>query len=130
MLQAKSYWSILLVDNKLVTNNKTKANISNEYFAEQSTLLKNSSVLPINHTFLTQSGLTSLYFNEEEILKPIRALNKHKANGHDDVSIGMIKICDKSLLTLSLVLLQICNNRFIRHNFKTLICCIINVMDM
>ena len=87
-----------MVDNKLVTNIKTKANIFNNYFAEQCTLLKNSSVLPINQTFLTQSRLTSLDFNEEDILKIIRALNIHKVHGHDDISIRMIKICDKSLL--------------------------------
>ena len=113
LLQAKTYWSILktfyndkkiplipplLVDDKHVTDIKTKANIFNEYFAEQCTLLKNNSVLPINQTFLTQSRLTSLDFNEEEILKIIRALNIHKAHGHDDISIRMIKICDKSFL--------------------------------
>ena len=82
-MQAKTYWSILktfyndkkiplisplLVDNKFVTdiktNIKTKANIFNEYFAEQCTLLKNKSVLPINQTFLTQSRLTALDFNQ------------------------------------------------------------------
>ena len=66
-----------MVDDKHVTYIKTKANIFNEYFAEQCTLLKNS-VLPINQTFLTQSRLTSLDLNEEEILKIIRALNIHK----------------------------------------------------
>ena len=53
LLQAKTYWSVLktfyndkkiplipplLVDNKHVTEIKTKANIFNEYFAEQCTL--------------------------------------------------------------------------------------------
>ena len=66
--------------------------LSNVHFS------KNSSVLPINQTFLTQSWLTSLDFDEEEILKIIRALIIHKAHGHDDISIRMIKICDKSLL--------------------------------
>ena len=109
LLQAKTYWSIfktkkiplippLLVDGKYITDINTKANIFNEYFAEQCTLLKNNSVLPINQTFLTQSRLTSLDFNEEEILKIIRGLKIHRAYGHDDISIRMIKICDKSLL--------------------------------
>ena len=121
LLQAKTYWSILktfyndkkiplipplLVDDKHVTDIKTKANIFNEYFAEQCTLLKNNSVLPINQTFLTQSRLTSLDFSEEEILKIIRALNIHKAHGHDNISIRMIKICDKSLLKLLILLFQ------------------------
>ena len=50
--------------------------------------------------FLKQSRLNSINFNEEEILKIIRALNIRKAHGHDDLSIRMIKICDKSLLIL------------------------------
>ena len=87
-----------LVDNKFGTDIKTKANIFNEYFGDQCTPLKNISVLPINQKFLTQSRLTSLDFNEEQILKIIRALNIHKAHGHDDISIRMIKICDKSPL--------------------------------
>ena len=86
-----------MVDNKHVTDIKTKANFFNEYFAEQCTLLKNNSALPINQTFLTKSRLTSLDFSEEEVLKIIRALNIHKTHGQDDISIRMIKICDKSL---------------------------------
>ena len=80
-----------MVDNKHVTDIKTKANIFNEYFAEKCTLLKNTSVRPINQTFLTQSRLTSFDFSEEGILKIIRALNIQKAHGHDDISIRMIK---------------------------------------
>ena len=77
----------------------------NEYFADHCTLLKNSSVLPINQTFLTQLRLTSLDFNEEEIFKIIRALSTHKA--HDpDISIRMIKICDKPLLKPWILLFQ------------------------
>ena len=95
-----------MVDNKFVTDIKTKANIFNEYFSEQCTLLKNSSVLPINQRFLTQSKLTSLDFNEKEIFKIIRALNIHKAHGPDDISVRMIKICDKSLLKPLILLFQ------------------------
>ena len=47
-----------------------------------------------------------LDFNEEEILKIIRALNIHKAHGHDDISIRMIKMCDKSLLKPLILLFQ------------------------
>ena len=78
-------------DRKFVTDIKRKANIFNEYFAEQGTPLKNNTVLPINQTFLTQSRLTSLDFNEKKILKIIRALNICKAHSHDDISIRMIK---------------------------------------
>ena len=113
LLQAKTYWSILktfyndkkvplipplLVDDKFVTDIKTKANIFNKFFADQCTPLKNNIILPSNQIFLTQARLEFLDFNEGEILKIIRALNINKPHGHDDISIRMIKICDKSLL--------------------------------
>ena len=110
MLQTKTYWSILktsyndkkipqipplLVDDKFVTDMKTKAGIFNKFFAEQCTPLKHNSKFPSNQIYLTQSRLVSLNFNEDEILKIIRALNPHKAHGYDDISIRTIKICDK-----------------------------------
>ena len=113
LLQTKTYWSILktfyndkkipiipppLVNDKFVTDIQIKANIFNKFFADQCTPLKNSSSLPANQIFLTQSRLTSLDFDEDELLKIIRALNINKAHGHDDISIRMIKICDKSLI--------------------------------
>ena len=121
LLQAKTYWSILktfhnekkiplilplLVDDKFVTDIKTKACIFNKFFAKQCTPLKNDSVLPVNQIFLTQSRLSSLDFNEDEILKIIRALNIYKAHGYDDISIRMIKICDKSLTKPLIILFK------------------------
>ena len=121
LLQEKTYWSILktfyrdekiplipplLVDNKFVTDMKTRANIFNDFFVGQCTPLKNNSVLPINQKILTQSRLVSLDFNEDAILKIIRALNIHKAHGHDDISIRVIKICGKSLLNPLILLFQ------------------------
>ena len=48
----------------------------------------------------------SLDFNERELLQIIRALNINRAYGHDNISIRMIKICDKSLLKPLTVLLR------------------------
>ena len=56
--------------------------------------------------FLTQSRLSSISFNEDEILKIVRALNINKAHGHDDISIRMIKISDKSLLKPLIILFE------------------------
>ena len=121
LLQPKTYWSILktfyndkkiplipplLIKDKFVTDIKTKADIFNNFFAEQCTPLQNDSKLPPNLMFLTQSRLDSLDLNEDEILKIIRALNIHKAHGHDDISIRMIKICDKSLLKPLILLFE------------------------
>ena len=82
-----------------------KANIFNKFFAEQCTPLANDSVVPVNQIFLTQSRLNYINFNKDEILKIIRALNIHKAHDHGDISIRMIKICDKSLLKPLILLL-------------------------
>ena len=113
LLQTKAYWSILktfyndkkilvipplLVDDKFVNDIKTKGDMFNNFFAEQCTPLKNDSKLLSNQIYLTQSKLVSLDFNEDEVLKIIRSLNIHKAHGYDDISIRMIKICDKWLL--------------------------------
>ena len=76
------------------------------FFAEQCTLLKNDSKLPSNQIYLTQSKLVSLDFNEDEVLKIIRSLNIHKAHGYDDISIRMIKICDKSPLKPLIILFK------------------------
>ena len=112
LLQAKTYWSILktfyndkkiplipplLIEDKFVTDIQTKANIFNTFF---------DSLLPLNQIFLTQSRLNSLDFNEDEIIKIIRALNVNKAYGCDDISIRMIKICDKSLLKPLILLFE------------------------
>ena len=121
LLQAKTYWSILktlyngkkiplipllLVNDQFVTDMKTKADIFNKFFAEQCIPLKNDSKLPNSQIFLTQSRLSSLDFNEDEALKIIRSLNIHKAHGHDDISIRMVKVCDKSLLKPLTILFQ------------------------
>ena len=46
------------------------------------------------------------YFSNDEILKLIRSLNVHKAHGHDDISIRMIKIYEKSLVKPLIILSQ------------------------
>ena len=93
-----------MIDDKFVTDIQSKGNIFNKFFADQCIPLKNNSVLPTNQMFLTQARLGSLDFNEGEILKIIRPLNVNKAHGHDDISIRMIKICEKSLLKPLIIL--------------------------
>ena len=94
-----------MIDDKFVTDIQTKTNIFNKLFAEKCQPLNNASDLPTNQIFLTQSRLVSSDFNEGELLQIIRALNINKAHGHD-ISIRMIKICDKSLLKPLIVLFR------------------------
>ena len=95
------------LNNPLFVNDtKTKADIFNNFFAEQCTPLKNGSKLPSNQIYLTQSKLVSLDFNEDEVLKISRSLNIHKTHGYSDIPIRMIKICDKSLLKPLIILFE------------------------
>ena len=41
--------------------------------------------------------LSTIYFSEEDILKVITSLDPNKAHGHDNISIRMMKLCDKEI---------------------------------
>ena len=59
---------------------------------------------------------TSIIFNDESILKIIRALDVNKAHGHDDISIRMIKLCDKSIIPAISLIYKNCINSGIFPN--------------
>ena len=88
----------LLINNKILSGFTEKVNLFNDFFATQCTPLPNSSVLPSAISFKTQSRLSSISFEKEDILKRIRNLNVNKAHGHDKISIQMLKICDSVLV--------------------------------
>ena len=109
----KTYWSVirsccngitipiippLSVNGKIVTNFKEKANLFNKYFSSQCTPLPNDSKLPENQTYITETKLSSFDIEDEDIYKIIKTLDINKAHGHDEVSIRMLKLCDKSIV--------------------------------
>ena len=56
------------------------------------------------HVPNSAARLTSIKFDNNDILKIIRSLNVNKAHGHDGISVRMIKMCDESLVQpLSLI---------------------------
>ena len=74
-----------------------KANIFNDHFVEQCSLINNESTLA---TFVSRcnSSLSDVEITGEKILSIIRSLNVKKAHGCDDLSINMIKICDTEIV--------------------------------
>ena len=74
-----------------------KAERFNSFFAEQCSILQNSSKLPTNLAPLRHQSLTSINFSQGDILKIIQNLNPNKAHGLDKTSIRMIKIFGNSL---------------------------------
>ena len=110
---AKTYWSVLktffngrkipvipplLIDGKIVSDFKVKANKFNEFFSRQHTPHNNGSKCPEHPYFITNERLSTVVFDDHDIIKIIRALNINKSHGHDDISIRMIKICDSALV--------------------------------
>ena len=104
----KSYWTtlnkiinkkkfsnipLLLENGVFVTNFQTKANIFNNHFVEQCSLISNDSVLliPVSRC---NSSLSSVEITGSKILSIIRSLDPKKAHSWDDISINMIKLCD------------------------------------
>ena len=117
---SKTYWSILktfyngrkipiippiLKEGKLDLILKLRLTISIVFLLlSQRTPLVNNSKLPDRITYNSAARLTSIKFDNNDILKIIRSLNINKAHGHDDISVRMIKMCDESLVQpLSLI---------------------------
>ena len=111
-LNQKCYWSILKSflngkkipcitpnthNDNLITDVKEKSKLLDTFFGQQFSLIENSSTLPTCIFPKTDKSLSTIYFSEEDILKIIRSLDPNKAHGHDNISIRMIKLCDKEI---------------------------------
>ena len=112
-ISPKAYWSILKTflnnkkipcippiyhNNNYITDFKEKAQIFNDFFAKQCTLVENSSKLPTNSFKRTNNLLSTISFTKDDIAKIIKNLNPNKAHGFDMISIRMIKNCGESIL--------------------------------
>ena len=131
---AKGYWSIIktlfngkkipvippiLVNNKLVTNFKDKANIFNDFFSKQCQPIPNNSTLPSVQSFETSNRLSTVDIDSKKILKLIQGLNSSKAHVHDGISIRMLKIFGLSVITpLSLLFNNCLRDGVFPNNWK------------
>ena len=131
---AKSYWSILetfynwkkitlippiLINNKLIWNFKEKANNFNTSFASQCILVSSNSTLPLVTTTVTNVSLSSISFNDQDLLQIIHSLNINKANRYDDISIRLPKICDPTIVkVLSIIFKNCLQSRSFPNNWK------------
>ena len=103
---SKAYWSILksflnnkkislipplFYENCFITNFKENTKLFNSFFADQCSLMSNSSKLPSNFTLYTDNRLSTVTFSQDDIGKTIRSLNANKAHGHDNIRIQMLK---------------------------------------
>ena len=61
--------------------------------------MRNDSVLPTLLEHESKARFFKINFSDDQILKILRALDINKARGHDEISIRMQKLCDKSIIT-------------------------------
>ena len=85
-------------NNNFITGFKEKAQIFNNLFAKQCTLVENTSKLPIDSSKRTNNLLSTISFTKDDIANIIKNLNPNKAHGFDMISIRMLKICGDSIL--------------------------------
>ena len=98
----KSYWSILktflnnkkipcipplLRNGQFIMDFKEKAELFNDFFTRQCSLIDNNSEIPSVLTKIKCQSLSIVEFSTYDILKIIRNLNPNKAHGHDMTSI-------------------------------------------
>ena len=74
--------------NEYVTDFKKEA----KFFTKQCSLISNSSELPLNLHYTTEKCLATLNVSNNNIEKIMQKLDSNRAQGHDKISIHIIKI--------------------------------------
>ena len=99
-----------IIDNDMyISNFEKKADIFNEYFANECTINDNGSVLP-SFVSKTTALLTHVSVTREQIISITNHLSPNKAHGYDGISISMLKLCAAEIATPLLIIFQDCIN--------------------
>lgn len=111
---SKNYWSLissvlnkakvpnlppLLENGLLITDITAKAQLSNDHFVQQCTVINTGSEIPQHNASESSSPINDFPISDNKILNIIRPLNPNKAHGRDEISIRMITLSDASLVT-------------------------------
>ena len=86
------------VGNKLVADFKDKARLLNEFFVSKFAPITNDNSLARLAVLNSESSLSVVHFNNDCIHRTVRSLSINKAHGHYNISIRMIKICNKAIV--------------------------------
>ena len=84
--------------NKFVTDFRKKADLFNSFFAKQSSIIENNSVLPSSINPITDQYLANIEFTKDDIKRIICRLDPNKAHGHDVISIHMLKMFGDAII--------------------------------
>ena len=95
-------------ENRFVTNFKEKAESFKSFFAEQCSIIDNSSEIPSFLHPKTDKFLSNITLTEKDLEKVVQSLDSNKAHGHDMISIRMLKICGESTIKPLLIIYKKC----------------------
>ena len=65
---------------------------------------------------MTNAKISSIKCENKDIINVIKAFNRYKAHGYDDISIRMLKICDLAIVKPLTILLKSCISQGIFPN--------------
>ena len=88
---------LLFHENHFITDFKEKAELSNSFFSNQCSFLKNCSKPSTNPRFVGDKRLRTINFTVDNIEKIFVSLNSNKALGHNNISISVLKICGDTI---------------------------------
>ena len=119
----KKYWTVLktlmndkktplippiLIDDTFVSDFQEKAELFNNYFADQCCPIENRSQIPDTVEVITDTFLHNVEFTSNDVLNIIKSLNINKAHGYDNISIRMLKLFGESICKPLELIFQSC----------------------
>ena len=101
----------IIDDGVFISNFKKKADLFNDYFANQCIINENGSVLP---RFVPKTNVllshVYVYVTKEQISNIINNLSSNKAHGYDGISVSMLKLCAGEVACPLQIIFQDCIN--------------------
>ena len=92
-----------------MSNFQQKANIFNDYFANQCKILENGSILP-EVCYKTNESINDINIPIGNIISIINNMNSNKAGGYDGISIAMLQLCAPEVAIPLQIIFQKCIN--------------------
>ena len=97
----------LIENDKLISNFRHKANLFNDYFADQCKILDNGSSLP-EIKYKTTASIFEINIPIDNIVNIINKMNPKKGGGHDGISITMLQLCASEIAVPLQIIFQNC----------------------
>ena len=93
----EKYIITIAYDNRFIKDFKEKAELSNLFFSKLCSLISHSSSLPRYIDYTTEKFLSTVTLSVEAIGNIIQNLDSNKADGNDNISVRMLKICGDAI---------------------------------